>query len=90
MSFPSPLFVGSIHGAVTPVTPQLRVSRRMLARKQKKKCLSMVFLFIARASSKTSKVSQYQLVSHFTPSTEGTIAVEGDTDNGCKYVLLDR
>ena len=52
--------------------------------------LFLVFLFIARASTKTSKVSQYQLVSHFTPSTEATIAVEGDTGNGCKYVLLDR
>jgi len=39
---------------------------------------------------KTSKVSQYQLVSHFLPGTEATIAVAGDTGNGCKFVLLDR
>ena len=52
--------------------------------------LFLVFLFPICTYSKTSKVSQYQLVSRFLPGTEATIAVAGDTGNGCKFVLLDR
>ena len=51
---------------------------------------SLVLLLPSCTWCKTSKVSQYQLVSHFLPGTEATIAVAGDTGNGCKFVLLDR
>jgi len=48
--------------------------------------LFLLFLLPVCTWCKTTKVSQYQLVSHFLPNTEATIAVVGDTVNGCKLV----
>ena len=51
---------------------------------------AMVLLFMTGVASKTTKVSQYELVSSFLPGTNATMAVAGDTGGGCKFVLLDR
>ena len=54
-------------------------------------CILLPLLFHQiNTESSTSKVFKYQSVNQFSPGSNATLLVKGDTVSGCKLVLLDR
>ena len=63
---------------------------RTLLPQLSRSCILLPLLFQQMNTGSTSRLSRYQSASQFSPGSNATLLVKGDTVSGCKLVLLDR